>query len=158
MKKITIAILVIGTFISLNANEIKVSNVLNNYLAAWNEHNIKKIDSFYANNITWYDLGYDYTTKGKKKVSKAITDAFLGYVPDMYWAKNGDVFISGNTIVYEWVYGGTFNGKWGDISVVNKKFEIKGISTTTINKNGKIISQKDYYNAYDFQKQLGMIK
>jgi predicted ester cyclase len=158
MKKIVIVIWIIGTLVSLDANEYKVSKVLDDYLIAWNEHNIKKIDSFYASNVKWYDLGYDHTTEGKKKVSKAITNAFLGSVPDMYWAKNGDVFISGNTIVYEWVYGGTFNGKWGDISVANKKFEIKGISTTTINKNGKIISQKDYYDSYTFQKQLGVIK
>lgn len=158
MKKVVLIVLVIGALVSLNANEYKVSKVLDDYLAAWNEHDIKKIDSFYADDVQWYDLGYDYTTKGKKKVSKAITDAFLGYVPNMYWAKNGDVFISDKTIVYEWVYGGTFNGKWGDISVVNKKFEIKGISTTTINKHGKIISQKDYYDAYSFQQQLGVIK
>jgi len=159
MKKLMISVVLLCTLITMaNANELKVNNILDNYIGAWNEHDIKKIDSFYAKNVIWYDLGYDYTTKGKKEVSKAITDAFLGYVPDMYWAKSGDVFISGNTIIYEWIYGGTYNGKWGDMDVKNKKFQIKGVSSTTINKNGKIIAHKDYYDVYTLKKQLGLIE
>ncbi len=135
----------------------KVEKILDAYMQAWAEHNITKIDTFYDQNVTWYDLGTDTTIRGKTKMSKAITDTFMGYVPDMYWAKSGDVFISDNTITYEWVYGGTFNGKWGDKIVKNKKFSIKGISTTTMNKEGKITSQKDYYDVYGFMAQLGLL-
>jgi len=148
----------VGSLITINAKEARVSEVLDNYIAAWNEHDLLKIDGFYADDVIWYDLSYDYTTKGKKNVSKAITDAFMGYVPDMYWGKSGDVFISGNTIIYEWVYGGTFNGEWDGVAIKNKKFEIKGLSSTTINKNGKIVSHKDYYDLHGFKKQLRLIK
>ncbi len=158
MKKFLFIIMAIGSLLTLNAQEYKVSEVLDDYISAWNEHDLHKIDGFYADDVIWYDLGYDYTTKGKKNVSKAITDAFMGYVPDMYWGKSGDVFIDGDTIVYEWVYGGTFTGKWDGVVVNNKKFEIKGLSSTTINKNGKIVSQKDYYNLLDLKKQLGLTK
>ena len=142
---------------SLHAKELHPNDVLDNYMAAWNERNIEKIDSFYADDVIWYDLSYDYTTKGKKNVSKAITDAFLGSVADMYWVKSGDVFISKNSIIYEWVYGGTFNGSWDGVSIKNKKFEIKGLSTTTINRDGKIVAHKDYYDLLGFKKQLGLI-
>ena len=140
----------------LQANS-KVEELLERYMQAWAEHNITKIDTFYAQDVAWYDLPSDSTTKGKKEMSKAITDAFMGYVPDMYWQKNGDVFVSGNTITYEWIYGGTFDGKWGDVVLKDKKFSIKGMSTTTINDAGKITFQKDYYDLYGFQKQLGVI-
>ncbi len=140
------------------ASETNIEKVLRGYMSAWQEHSIKKIGSYFATNAVWYDLPSNNTTQGQSKVTKAITDAFMGYVPDMYWVKSGDVFISGNTMTYEWTYGGTFNGSWGDIEIKDKKFSIKGISTTTINKEGKIISQKDYYDMYGFQKQLGLIK
>ena len=158
MKKFLLIMITVGALMSLNAQKLDINSVLGNYIAVWNEHNLKKIDSFYADDVIWYDLGYDYTTKGKKAVSKAITDAFLGSVADMYWVKSGDVFISANTISYEWVYGGTFNGAWGDTLIKNKKFEIKGLSTTTFNKDGKIVAHKDYYNLLSFKKQLGLIK
>ncbi len=140
------------------ASETDVEKVLRGYMNAWQEHSVEKIGSYFATNVAWYDLPSDSTTQGKSKVTKAITDAFMGYVPDMYWVKSGDVFVSGNTVTYEWSYGGTFNGRWGDIEIKNKKFSIKGISTTTINEKGKIISQKDYYDMYQFQQQLGLIK
>jgi len=157
MNKIMI-LLTIVTLTMLQAGESKVEKVLQGYMNAWSEHNTSKIESYYSPDVIWYDLPSDSTTKGKKRVGKAITDAFMGYVPDMFWVKSGDVFISGNTITYEWSYGGTFNGSWGDVKVENKKFSIKGISTTTIDEEGKIISQKDYYDLYGFQKQLGVIK
>ncbi len=141
-----------------NVSAQNIEEVLKEYMAAWGEHNISKISTFYANDVIWYDLSSDTTTKGKEKVSKAITDAFMGYVPNMYWVKSGDAFVSKNTIIYEWTYGGTFDGKWGDKSVKNKKFSIKGISTTTINKSGKIISQKDYYDTDSFKRALGIVK
>jgi len=75
----------------------------------------------------------------------------------MYWRKSGDVFISGDTIIYEWVYGGTFNDKFEGQAVKNKKFEIKGLSTTRINQEGKIVSHKDYYDLLGFKKQLGLL-
>jgi len=102
--------MIVGSLITLNAKEAKVSEVLDNYIAAWNEHNLQKIDGFYADDVIWYDSGYDYTTKGKKSVSKAIINAFMGYVPDMYWGKSGDVFISGNTIIYYMVEHLMVNG------------------------------------------------
>ncbi|WP_457746962.1 ester cyclase [Sulfurimonas sp.] len=156
MKK-TVILLFLGALTLVQATEFKVSSVLDDYMQAWSEHNISKIDSYYDENVIWYDLPSDTTIKGKEAVTQAITTAFMGYVPDMYWVKSGDVFISGNTITYEWVYGGIFNGSWGEKKIINKQFSIKGISTTTINKNGKIIKQKDYYDMYSFQKQLGVI-
>ena len=158
MKKFLLIVLSIGCLSTLNAKDVGVSEILDHYMVAWNEHDIEKIDTFYADDVIWYDLGYDYTTKGKKNVTKAITDAFMGYVPDMYWGKSGDLFISGDTIIYEWVYGGTFTGEWDGVLIKNRKFEIKGLSTTTIDKDGKIISQKDYYDLLSLKKQLGLIK
>lgn len=151
-----IAIATLFTCISTLYAESKIEQVLDNYMQAWAEHNISKIDTFYADDVAWYDLGSDMTIKGKTKMSKAITDTFMGYVPDMYWKKSGDVFVSDNTIIYEWVYGGTFDGSWGEQKVVHKQFSIKGISTTTINDKGKIIFQKDYYDMAGFMRQLGI--
>ena len=145
-------------FTPLHANGTKVEHVLDVYIQAWAEHNISKIDTFYADDVIWYDLGTDSTIKGKKEVSKAITDAFLGYVPDMYWQRNGDLFVSGNTVAYAWIYGGTFNGKWGEKTIKEKKFSIKGFSTTTINNTGKITAHKDYYDMYSFMQQLGLVE
>jgi hypothetical protein len=143
---------------AISASTQNVEEVLNDYMAAWAEHNVPKISSFFSNDVIWYDLSSNTTTEGKEKVSKAITDTFMGYVPNMFWVKSGDTFVSGNTIIYEWTYGGTFNGRWGEENVMNRNFSIKGISTTTINNSGEIIAQKDYYDVDTFKRALGVIK
>jgi steroid delta-isomerase-like uncharacterized protein len=157
MKKIGLVLLFWCIGIA-NASAQNIEEVLKSYMNAWAEHSIPKISSFFADDVIWYDLPSDTTTKGKEKVSKAITDAFMGYVPNMYWVKTGDTFVSGNTVVYEWTYGGTFDGKWGGTEIKNKEFSIKGISATTINDSGKIISQKDYYDADSFKRALGLVQ
>lgn len=139
-----------------SASAQNVEEVLKSYMDAWGEHNIPKISSFFANDVVWYDLSFNTTTKGK--VSKAITDAFMEYVPNMYWAKSEDTFVSGNIVICEWTYGDTFDGKWRDETIKNKDFSNKGISTTTINESGKIVSQKDYYDADGFKRALGVAK
>lgn len=157
MKKQLLVLLLWGMSVTI-ASAQNVEEVLTGYMSAWSEHDIPKISSFYADDVIWYDLSSDTTTQGKEKVSQSITDAFMGYVPNMYWVKSGDTFISGNTAIYEWTYGGTFNGVWGDETVSNKEFSIKGISTTTINNHGEIIAQKDYFDADSFKRALGIVK
>ncbi len=157
MKKIALVLLLLSMGVT-NVLAHNIKEVLTNYMDAWGEHNIPKISSFFAEDVIWYDLSSDTEIKGKEKVSKAIIDAFMGYVPNMYWIKTGDTFVSGNSIIYEWTYGGTFNGKWDNKNIKDKEFSIKGISTTTINNSGKITFQKDYYDVDSFKQVLGVIK
>ncbi|TPN88938.1 ester cyclase [Aquimarina algicola] len=133
-------------------------SILQEYMFAWTKHDASEIGSFFDQNVIWYNLPSDTIIKGKSNVTKHITDTFMGNVPDMYWVRSGDAFIDKNTITYEWTYGGTFNGQWGSNIIKNKKFSIKGISTTTINEEGKIIAQKDYYDLYRLQKQLERVE
>ncbi|VAW61924.1 hypothetical protein MNBD_GAMMA09-1272, partial [hydrothermal vent metagenome] len=76
MKKQVLVLLFLGMSVA-NAYAQNVEEVLKGYMKAWGEHDIPKISSFYDNDVIWYDLSSDATTKGKEKVSKAITDAFM---------------------------------------------------------------------------------
>ena len=77
MKKFALGIIFALFTSSANANS-KAYEVLNGYINAWNSHDKMKIASFYAPNVTWYDLTSDSEVVGKKNGSKAITDYFMG--------------------------------------------------------------------------------
>lgn len=144
-------------FISISASAVNnPEKILNNYFKSWNSYNKAEITNFFAQDAIWYDLASDTEIQGKEKVAPAIINNFMGYVADMYWHKSSKVYVSDNTVIYEWVYGGTFNGNWGDLSIVNKSFSLKGISTTTFNAKGKITAQKDYYDMDSFKRALGV--
>lgn len=155
MKILKLIVLLLGVH-SSGVLAVTPEVVLNRYMTAWGEHDIPKIGSFYAENISWYDLSSNKTVSGKVQVTKAITDAFLGQVSDMYWVQRGDLFLSENTVIYEWRYGGTFTGKWGEHDIDNRVFSINGISTTSIDDTGKIVFQKDYYDVGSFERALGV--
>ncbi|MBE0368401.1 nuclear transport factor 2 family protein [Pseudoalteromonas aurantia] len=141
---------------SFSATASNVEEVLDSYFNSWNTHNKAAIKSYFAPDVVWYDLATNTTKVGKEKVAPAIINYFMGYVKDMYWYRSGDVYISGNTIIYEWTYGGTFNGNWGESKITRKVFSLKGISTTSINDDGKIIAQKDYYDMDSFKRAVGV--
>ncbi len=159
MKKTTITFLFLAVG-SVNAAPAKLdpSLVVDTYINAWNKHDKGAISQHFSENVSWYDLPSDTVINGKDKVSAEIITAFMGQVPDMYWVKSGDVFISNNTVVFEWTYGGTFNGSWGDTMIKDKRFSINGISSTTIDGEGKIVRQKDYYDLSSFMRSLGVVK
>lgn len=138
----------------VSAAETNVETVLDSYMEAWNSHDTQGVSRLFAQDVSWYDLPSDKVVQGKGEVSKAIIEAFMGSVSDMYWVKSGDLFVSGNSVVYEWTYGGTFNGSWGNIPINNKTFSIHGVSTTTINDAGKIVFQKDYYDLASMMREL----
>lgn len=157
MKKFGL-VLLFALFTTTATATTKIENVLDGYMSAWNSHDKAKVASYFSADVIWYDLTSDNKINGKENVAPAITAYFMGYVADMYWHKSGDVYVSGNTVIYEWVYGGTFNGNWGEQNIQNKQFSIKGISTTTINDHGEIIAQKDYYDMDSFKRAIGVVE
>ena len=70
MKKFGLGIIFALLTSSANANS-KADEVLNGYINAWNSHDKMKIASFYAPNVTWYDLTSDSEVIGKKKCIKS---------------------------------------------------------------------------------------
>lgn len=135
-----------------------VKIVVNNYLDGWNEHSMTKIASLYVDDVALYDLPTNSYLKGKAEVVKLEEEIWLKSSPDMVWAKTGKMHISGDTAIYEWIWTGTYNGMWGDIEVKDKKFSLPGLSMTKVNADGFIYEQRDYYDMYSFQQQLGVLK
>ena len=158
MKKVRAGSLLALLLIQTASAATSVEEVTNRYMQAWNTHDNKAVTRFFAPNIKWYDLTTDKQISGKENVAPAIIEYFMGSVSDMYWHKSGDSFVSGDTAIYEWVYGGVFNGHWGETKIEAQRFMLKGISTTSINPQGLIIKQKDYYDLSSFKRALGVEK
>ena len=123
---------------------------------AWKSRDIHEIGKSYADNVSVYDLPSDSSTNGKENVLKYEQDVWLASAPDMVWIRTSEPMVSGNSVTYEWLYSGTYSGTWGKTKINKKPFSVKGISTTTINDEGKIILQKDYYDLKSFETQLGL--
>lgn len=157
LKKLIFVFLVIGSSGVAEANDAVIRKTIAKYLAAWGEHDMKKVSALYVDNISLYDLPTNSYLNGKKEVVDMETKVWLESTPDMIWARTGKLHVSGDIAIYEWIWTGTFTGMWEGRDVKGKKFTLPGLSMTKVNKAGMIVEQRDYYDMYSFQQQIGVL-
>ncbi|WP_319380668.1 ester cyclase [Thiomicrorhabdus sp.] len=153
---VTVFTLLALLFNTASAAEKGPSAWLDSYFTSWETRDIHKIATHYADNVSMFDLPSNSSTSGKKAVVELMQAMWIESAPDMKWIRTSPKYINDHTVAYEWLYTGTYNGMWGDVKVSGKPFAVKGISTTTFDKNGKIVLHRDFYDLMSFQAQLGL--
>ena len=92
-----------------------------------------------------------------QRVTRVIK-LFVTAAPDLTWKMRSEPIESSNGIAFEWTFAGTNTGAWGpDTPATGKPFSFNGVTFMRV-KNGKIVTQSDYYDGLGFQKQLGWIQ
>ena len=81
---------------------------------------------------------------------------FIGAVPDLKWEMTSQPIVGkdGN-IAFQWKFTGRNTGAWGaDTPATGKSLSFEGVSFIRM-QGDKIVYQGDYYDALNFNKQLG---
>jgi len=131
--------------------------VVQAYLAAWNAHDSAKAAGYFADNVVYYDASMGKPVEGRDAAKTGVIDNFLTAVPDAVWTMKGNAVVQGDRVAFEWEFSGTNTGAWGDgTAATGKKFSITGASVFQV-KDGKIVTQSDYYDALGLYKQLGLM-
>ena len=148
-----------GTALLLQTNIAFASdmagNVVKDYLAAWNAHDIAKAGSFFADDVTYYDASVGTPVTGKDAATTSVVASFINAVPDCKWEMLGDPIVDGDNVAFQWRFSGTNSGAWGDGTAASgKSFTFTGATVIGV-RDSKIATQSDYYDALGFFKQLG---
>lgn len=131
--------------------------VVDGYMAAWNAHDSAAAAEFLAEGAVYYDASVGTPVEGREAAKTQVIDAFLNAAPDAAWTRDGDAVVSGNSVAFEWTFGGTNTGAWADgTAATGKTFSFHGMSMFRV-EEGKIVHQADYYDALGFYKQLGLM-
>ena len=67
-----------------------------------------------------------------------------------------EIFGQGNAVCKHWVFSGTHTGEFAGIPATGKQVTIAGTTIAHL-RDGKIISEEDFMDNYDFLQQLGVI-
>src|SRR5262245_142209 len=127
------------------------------YLAGWNAHDSAKAAEYFADDVTYYDASVGTPVKGKEAAKTGVIDNFVKAVPDVVWKVKGAPVVQDNRISFVWEFSGSNNVRWADSTKAScKTFSITGASMFEV-KDGKIVTQSDYYDALGFYKQLGLM-
>jgi len=131
--------------------------VVKAYVAAWNEHDAAKAAGYFADNVVYYDASVGKPVEGKDAAKAGVIDNFLNAAPDAKWEIKGEPVVQGDRVAFEWEFSGTNSGDWGDgTKATGKHFAFTGASVFSV-KDGKIVTQNDYYDALGLYKQLGLM-
>ncbi len=131
------------------------------YLAAFNSHDMEKFLMFYTNDCVVEDIGLGQVYRGVQGVRKSYTDFFKAF-PDVKMEFKTD-FRSGDWSATEWVMTGTHKGdlpSQGNMPVIpatNKKISFRG-ATVSQWRGEKISREADYWNLATFMQQLGLMQ
>jgi steroid delta-isomerase-like uncharacterized protein len=134
-----------------------VSEVVQNYVAAWNAHNAQAAAAYLAEGVTYYDASVGTPLEGRDAARTGIIEAFLNAVPDAVWTVEGTPLVSEEAVAMEWTFSGTNTGAWADgTPATGKTFTLHGMSMLHV-EGGLIDYQADYYDALGFYRQLGLM-
>lgn len=132
-------------------------SVVEAYVAAWNAHDSAKAAGYFADNVIYYDASVGTPVEGREAAKTGVIDNFLNAAPDAVWKMKGAPVAQDDRVSFEWEFSGTNTGAWADgTAATGKAFSFTGASMFTV-KDGKIVSQNDYYDALGFYKQLGLM-
>ncbi len=130
------------------------------YLAAFNSHDMEKFLSFYASDCTVDDIGLGQVFHGQQEFRKSYENFFKGF-PDIKMEFKMEIR-SGDWSAGEWVMTGTHKGtipsmgNMPELKATNKKISIRG-ATISQWRDNKIIRESDYWNGATFMMQLGLM-
>ena len=128
---------------------------MNDYLAAWNSHDVERILSFFTDDVVYEDVAIGKVNRGKKEVKDFISSMIVDFPDFKFEMKSG--FNAGDWSAGEWVMSGTFaHSSIPGLPATGKTFSVRGASITQLRK-GKISRNSDYWNLTSFLQQVGLM-
>ena len=119
---------------------------------AINEGRINILDTAYASDVVLHTVP---EIKGKDSAKAYYANYVTGFSNRQFIVK--EMFAKGDKLVKYWEFKGTHSGPFFGIPATGKTIDVIGCTIATI-VNGKITEEQDFFDNYEFLKQIGIIK
>ncbi|MFT2793642.1 ester cyclase [Serratia sp. T13T92] len=147
--------LVLASPASFAADQSNTLDVIHDYMKAWNTHSADAAAEYLTDNVEFLDASVGTPQVGRENAKSVVIQVFMQAVPDLKWKMLGKPIVNGESIAFEWEFKGNNSGAWSaDTPATNRPLSFRGVSFIHL-KEGKILTQHDYYDALGFNKQLG---
>jgi steroid delta-isomerase-like uncharacterized protein len=143
-------LLIVATWIAAfyGGSATAADGIAAKWAAAWNSHDPANVVALFAENGVYEDIPFGSSNRGTAALRKYAADYFAA-VPDMKTVVTGGSIKNGRGYI-EWVFSGTDVGLYK----TGKPFSLRGVSIIAT-KNGKVTSDRDYYDLAALMKQVG---
>ncbi len=159
MKKILVVLAISMALFACKSEADKSEKIAQDnikfYSKVWdvaiNEGNLAVLDTAYAPNVVLHTVP---EIKGAANVKAYYANYVTGFSDRQFSIK--ETFAQGNKLVKYWEFKGTHTGDFFGIPATGKKIDVIGCTIATI-VDGKITEERDFFDNYEFLKQLGLL-
>lgn len=127
--------------------------LLQNWIDAFQACDADRVAACYAADAVNFQVATGQPAIGRDQIA-ADTAAFFLAFPDA-WSRVENLMGDGDRAAWEWIGGGTFLGRLGDIEPTGKSFEIRGCGFFTF-RDGLIVLQQGYWDKHSWFSQMGV--
>ncbi len=126
------------------------SILVNQWITAFNEHNVAAIVALYSENAELFDSGMKRPRRGLQEIEQWFTTRFRT-MPSITYTSNSQLF-KDNQAVVTWTTSGRAPRLLGH-DLLRRSFHVDGISLFTLQAN-HITAQRGYYDHLSVLEQL----
>jgi len=123
-------------------------------IAAWNEHDARKVASYFDESYTGDDVSVAGQFHGPRDVRKYVLYNLLGF-PDLHFEVH-ETISQGDKVAIVWTVTGTHQGKVMNIPATGARVEAKGISVITV-RDGKIVHSLRVWDVAGMLRHIGLL-
>jgi len=148
-------LLILASHGVLASGQEQTLEIIHGYMKAWNAHDAQAAAQYFAPDVEFLDASVGVPQVGRENARSQVVEVFMQAVPDLQWKMLGEPILNGEGIAFEWEFKGNNTGPWStETPATGRPLSFKGVSFIRL-KDGKILTQHDYYDALGFNKQLG---
>ena len=129
-------------------------NFLDRYLDAWNAHDPAAVARHMAASAIYEDVALGRVLHGPSEIAKFVDEATRSSSDFRFEVVS--LFTEGNNYANEWVMLGTNDRALPGVPATGRSFHVRGASVGTLDSNGLIVENRDYYNLAELLTQLGV--
>lgn len=136
-------------------NQATVKEFFDRYLQAWNDHDGAAAAAHMAEDAVYEDVAAARVCHGREEIARWVAEG-VGFSSDLHF-EDVSFFYFGSAYAVEWVMSGTNDGPAGDQPATGRPYRVRGASVGTLNDEGLIAENRDYWNMADVFVQIGLV-
>jgi steroid delta-isomerase-like uncharacterized protein len=127
--------------------------VIQELARVWNSKDRGAISALFSTDAVFRDMAFGIQRDGLAEITQMMHETWRG-IPDLH-TELTRLIGHGHWVASEWTLTGTHTGDFPDFPATDRSFSVEGVSITHV-REGKILSQRDYYDRASFLEQLGV--
>ena len=124
------------------------------YLDAWNAHDPVAVARYMADDAIYEDVALGRVLHGPSEIAAFVEEATRASSDFRF--EEVSLFTAGSDYANEWIMTGTNDRPVQGVSATGRSFRARGASVGKLDRSGRIVENRDYYNLAEMFAQLGI--